>query len=300
MKFIGCVTLLTLLAALVISCVDNGDGSNGDIGDSGDSGSENDVLADSKTHTDSDSMSTLLATDSQSDDDTSAAIMAAFFTSGCLSDHSNSFPALLTGIEAEDYAGLNCILWTVTDDGVMMDLLNQSAGCGIGFEGTASLSDDTLILELQNPGCVTSNCGNCLYNWSFNVALGATRPATIAVTRDICPDDDYPATEHARVPFMPEHGANGIQCIYPSIDPGNLSNAACGALHQPCRPIAGDTDISDINDFCATGHTPCNDGLVCVDTFTYPQYRCVAACNIDADCPLPAILSCQDGRCLLK
>jgi hypothetical protein len=209
-------------------------------------------------------------------------------------------PALYTMEQSEPYQGLQCVSWELDETGTFsVDLINFNGACGAQYVGDYRNGDaGELNLMVNNPGCMIANCGYCVYDWSFEVEEVAATNLTINVLENACPEEkDYNVDTYTFEISEAELATGaGIACEYRDI--GIFESPTCGTLHQPCNLLASDTGAND--DICGVADTRCDAGYICVETEAMKQPTCVAECTEDEDCPLQPLLTCDNGRCLLK
>lgn len=199
---------------------------------------------------------------------------------------------------SDDLNGFNCISWKTTEEKLQVDFINFPANCG-GFDtATSRMEENELVFTVQNSYCQEASCGSCNYDWSLSGELPPSTDFDIRVETEICPGGTHE-------PDMYDFSASvtnatvdsGLQCQYQSY-PFGIS-FACGALNSPCNAPEG-ASMKDLQNFeCDPSPTQCAENLECVRTEEMPTSLCVATCSEDGDCPLPHILSCNEGHCLL-
>ena len=206
------------------------------------------------------------------------------------------------GISAEKHpelAGLQCMVWR-TDTAnrrLLVDLVNFHEGCGVEWEGDVEVASDGITLKLINPGCAQASCGWCIYDWSFDVETAAAEsdlPVTITV--DDCPDKaGVNTTLHAEIPAASESGRS---CRYANFYALEDQAATLGGLGTAFMPCSG----AEMNGGGDASSWSCGEGLVCTDVTgrEYPSPICLPSCEVDADCPLPELLTCDAaGACVI-
>ena len=211
--------------------------------------------------------------------------VATFQATGCV-DASSSLPPWLTGLDREEYAGLQCIAWEANSDRLLLDLANFEEDKGFPnpednlWLGEAAQRDDgTLRLRVEWDFDYQNTGGGCLEDFSFAIddvdvkgtlALEiATRPCT-----GTCPWTEYALT--LPVGSTP----SGIACRYANQMSATPPEDSLGSLHRP--PVDGE----------------CNDGLAVLET-PFGDV-CAQQCSGDGvECPLPDLLTCKDSLCVI-
>jgi hypothetical protein len=192
---------------------------------------------------------------------------------------------LFTGRDAAAYVGLQCIAWSKRGSDLVLDLINFPEGCGFGgneartlWKGSVSQESDAgLVLgvtwDFQDP----SACGECLHDFSFDLSHAPEQAALpVAVeTRSCTACDARKVSASLPVQERPQ----GILCQH-FVD-GPLNELAPGGLHALAREGECDSDL------VAHG----------VDGAEEPL--CLAACGKGLECPLPEVLTCSAGACVL-
>ncbi len=191
------------------------------------------------------------------------------------------------------YEGLQCIRWDVETSRI--DLINFSASCGIDWEPKAVVDDSGVTLSLVNPDCGRAEC-SCFYDWSF-VITEFPKLSSITTTVKEIHCDAAGGTRGFSAELPIGENSSGILCRQADEEP--LYNHAIlsgleGTLHMLCR--------SDVDDTLPD----CDDGLICEEVKECSSLNpscfnlCMAECSDDSDCPLPEVLSCQEGLCKLS
>lgn len=222
-----------------------------------------------------------------SDDDESSAgggTLVGFTGSKCKKESGGS---ALTAAEA--HAGLECVRWKPSGEGLQIDLSNFEGACGASWQGVAKQSEKGLELRATNPSCLLAACGSCMYDWSFQVKVDTTSDLALDLVTDPCPGQQTPETESLTLPLS--KSAEGELCHYASY--GGLSWQAgalgqCGQAFMPCQKAGGMCD--------GTG-APCQAGLECAPGASATEEVCHPTCTTDTDCALSGILSCKAGLC---
>jgi hypothetical protein len=218
-------------------------------------------------------------------------VLNQFEAGACKTVPETSGSLLPTGHQTSDLNGLMCVAWSLEGDGHLhVNLVNHSAMCLFsgqpGWEGDAVFRDGDLELLVFNEIEGANLCGNCLYNWMFDLdALDLEGDLDLVVSVKNYQGADTQEIERAMIPLS--ESTEGIRCRYVAPFPLGWDPSHDGGLHLPCR-VDG------------TG-TPCDDGLACEDVpSSYgAEERCLQPCSADDDCPLDGLLSCQAGICLL-
>lgn len=196
---------------------------------------------------------------------------------------------------APEYDGLFCIAWERTSgDTLRVTLHNFHQTCGVDWKGNARVgSDGTVDLDLVNSGCRVALCGWCIYDAAFEIR-GVHGEADTSIRISVVDDAgasckngvDGRGTSQYAVTLPTKGTPDGIVCR-PALSFAVFEQVAalgtCGTPMSPC----GDN-------LCTT----CNSGLACAPLVT-DDSRCLTPCTADVDCPIPDVLSCQDGFCRL-
>lgn len=214
--------------------------------------------------------------------------LASFESSTCKSGHGAQ---VTFRASAEDYEGLQCIVWEPVEDYLRIDLFNFSGGCSVPWEGDARVTPDTADLRLIDPQEGGALCGSCLYDWSFELeGLDQSGDVTVRVFRDWEPGD---GPDDAITVVLPlGEVTSGALCGYADgwlINQYAWNHERCGQEMMPC-------EVLDENDYCVCGTcedpaVPCAEGLQC----DLERTLCHAPCELDGDCGPGR--SCQDGLC---
>ena len=198
--------------------------------------------------------------------------------------------AAVRTLEAGLYDGLHCIAWERLGGGALqIDVLNYSAGCHIEWEaGDIALEGDQLTLTARNAACAQAGCGNCIYDFAFEVGgVDDSRPLELTFQEDTCHDIELAA--ELTLPI--DEKSSGIVCRQARFYDG--LNLLCGTAHTPpCTDMDGPFT-------CAEGR--CSDAsLTCVEGPAGAHRDvCLQTCEVDEDCSLE-VDSCQDGLCRLR
>jgi len=172
--------------------------------------------------------------------------------------------------------GLSCLEWQRSDDALRVQLVNFQNGCGAEWEGQATRADDRVTLALRNRKCGLAACGNCLYDTASVIDLP---PAQGDVTLELSLDATCDGNARLREWQLPlTEAPRGISCEF--------------AAPQGLGSIRGAAFL-----WCTEGDNSCDAGLTCLpegERFA----RCLPACSVDADCPLPGGTRCEAGHCV--
>jgi len=216
---------------------------------------------------------------------------SSFSTSACKKDEKISLSrAHVRGLKViqdeSGLAGLRCVAWQRLANALKVDLYNFDGACGSKWTGDAAvLSDGTLALDIRDPSCAFTACGECLYDWSFDlntsVASGVRVPATITV--DPC-ERLVPGSTLTEVIGDEDQG---IHCMFADFSALNLQAGATGTRGTSGMPCAGAAES-------------CSEGLICDSSAAANQPRCLVSCANDVDCPRTDVWSCQSGLCRPK
>lgn len=209
-----------------------------------------------------------------------------------------SQPVVSTDYSAET-AGLKCFAWEVLESGqVKVDLINFESACGPKFVGDAKIdSNGVLQLSVSNPGCMLADCGECIYDWSYEVAtLDTSKPLPVRLGIDVCPGSDAIRYIEATLPVDTQ--SSGILCNYAdygAIGWQAMGLSQCGTVGMPCVNTM----------MCSRGGNSaaaasCEGDLVCADNGNAEERICAKACSGDADCGSLGVLSCSGGLCRPK
>lgn len=191
--------------------------------------------------------------------------------------------ALLTGREASDYAGLECVAWDLRSDAAL-DLINRAAACATGFgeetlwtPAVKQLSPDRIEYDVQWNFSDPNACGGCLYDFSVKLR-------------------DVELGEHVRIDVATRSCTKGCDWSRDSVRTGDEASGI------RCRYIENET--GDSSDWGKVGIHPRNDGSC--DSELIPvegedgETRCLPSCEEDSDCPATDVQSCIDGACQLR
>jgi len=196
--------------------------------------------------------------------------------------------AAAQAVDPSAYDGLYCYAWeTLADGGLSIDVINFSGGCGVTWKlGASRVEGSHIDLGVANPSCEIARCGNCLYDFTFEIeGVDPSQPAEAQLHRYDCHGGGN--FEPAPKVILPlDARPEGMLCRPRSYE------LACGRAHlRPCDESTGG-DLGDCEDGCG-------EGLACVDSEERDGDRCYTACEVDGDCPLE-VESCQDGACRLR
>jgi len=261
-----------------------------------DNGSQNGkdaAAADADGDSDADGDADLDA-DTDGDGDNDADALAGFNGSACKS-HSvkgsgRSTVALAPGNAELD--GLQCISWTSQGNGsFLFDLVNFPGACGAEWSGKATTAPGVLDLLIENPDCLLADCGICTYDWSFDLkGISTSGALTLNITVDECPGHMDPKKE--TVTIAADRLSKGILCRYLGFD-ALAWISRCGGMNLLCN--------NSQYGMCSGQGPECDAGLTCSDKAGTEKPICLEPCGADAGtCPLPDLLTCQNGFCLLK
>jgi hypothetical protein len=212
--------------------------------------------------------------------------LATFQSTGCV-DTSASLPELLTGLDRDQYAGLQCIAWDATDgERLVLDLINFVEDAGFPnpedslWRGEAVRRNNGALgltvewdFEYQNAG------GSCLQDFSFAIdGLRAEGALELEITTRSCSGTCPWKAYSVELPLGTK--ASGIVCRYADQLAARIPDDLLGSLHR--RP-AGET---------------CDNGLVVVKL---PDWDvCVAECSENGSvCPLADLLTCKESACMI-
>ncbi|HET7538780.1 MAG TPA: hypothetical protein VFK05_02880 [Polyangiaceae bacterium] len=189
------------------------------------------------------------------------------------------------------YDGLQCISWQKLEGGaVRFDLGNFHEGCGVDWQGSASITaDGKVALNAINAECAVARCGWCMYDWGFDVrGVPEGKDATLQVTvvddaGEHCPN----ATAPYEITLPTSSAAQGLLCrpaFRSAVEWQANALGTNGGLNMPCDPATASS---------------CSAELSCGPLASTDDLRCLARCSADSDCPLPEVLSCIEGTCRL-
>jgi hypothetical protein len=237
--------------------------------------------------------------------DAGSSALVAFTPGACKKEAASALTSTLvralgTGVESADYEGLQCVAWSLDGQG-KFDLLNFDSACGADWIGAASFDESGgVVLTVNNPSCAVAGCGSCIFDFSFTVdRVKAEGDVAVAIDVIVCDKPGETSNNASYSLTIPAAKTpDGIVCRYAdwsALQWQAFTLGTAGQLHMPCVDPA---------DYPGDGEPPppCDDGLVC--TKMQPgAYRdaatCLAACETDADCPLPDLVACLDGACRL-
>lgn len=196
---------------------------------------------------------------------------------------------LLTGREASDYAGLECVAWDFGSD-VALDLIHRFAGCG--FDGhdvdearmlwtpaVKQISANQIEYDVQWNFSDQSACGGCLHDFSVRLR------------------DRLELGERVRIEVA-TRSCNQKSCTWDR-DSVRVGDESVGIR---CRYVGNNS--GDSHEWGMVGLRPRNDGscdatLVVVGD-SEEDIRCLPSCEEDSDCPATDVQSCIDGACQLR
>jgi hypothetical protein len=188
---------------------------------------------------------------------------------------------------ASDAEGLQCVEWEAQDDGVLrLRLLNFPEPCGKQYYGRVQRSaQGELEVSVYKDSCDVYRCGNCVYDFDFQLAHVATDEALrLRLGSATCASQ--PATFDEELTLPVDDEPSGIRCRpllgFP-LQQYASARASCGERNMPC----GDCVSAD--------STACAAGTTCRELESGDS-RCLTSCTTDDDC-LPGLTSCVDGSC---
>jgi hypothetical protein len=193
--------------------------------------------------------------------------------------------ALTLGSEVD---GLSCVEWERPASGKLtVRLLNFSDGCAKEYLGRADKAPDgALELAVYTDSCSALKCGDCLYDFEFRLAgVAKDAPLALRLGRAQCESEATTFDQELTLPLDEQEA--GIVCKQTqrnALEDFASNRGACGQRNMPC----GD---------CGMDQTACDAGLQCTEVGK-ADARCLAICEVDADCV--ADLSCQAGVCRAK
>jgi hypothetical protein len=232
-------------------------------------------------------------------DDSAAPALMGFSSSACKSEtaRKGSLAHLRTLKVIDDEAGLDglrCVAWErVGTNALKLDLYNFDAGCAATWNGDGAVAaDGTLALQVDNPACLPSRCGICLYDWSFDLLVNLPVDEAVAVDLTISSCAGQETASHRSVAIGPE--AKGIRCTLASYGGLNWQATAAGTCGQAGMPCVGSL-LCGTGSFASTG--TCAAGLVCDSSAAVNEPVCFVPCSTVADCPRADVYGCQAGLC---
>jgi hypothetical protein len=171
--------------------------------------------------------------------------------------------------------GLMCLEWQRSEQSLRVQIVNFGSGCGAEWEGRATRTGDRVTLLLDNRICAVAACGNCLYDTASEIELPAQSDVTLELSLD--PYCSGERKVHSwQLPLT--RAERGISCEF--------------ATAQGLGSVSKQAFL-----WCAEEDGSCDDGLTCVPG-DEPVPRCLPACNVDEDCPLPGGTRCDAGHCI--
>jgi hypothetical protein len=176
--------------------------------------------------------------------------------------------------------GLQCLQWQVVDDVLELQILNFGAGCGIVWEGRATVDGERLSIALDNPSCVVAACFSCIYDAAVAVPLAVSGDMTLEFRLGSCASAPDVQTWDLPVAQQPR----GMVCEY--ADTFGARAAAFelgmdGSAYSVCGELGAD----------------CDEGLTC-NAVGELDARCLPPCSRDSDCPLDGATRCSEGLCV--
>lgn len=229
------------------------------------------------------------------DSSKTASPLVNFIGSDC-KNHANSsaVKAALITTENEQYAGLICIRWELKrDEKMRIDLINFRGACGAEYKGSAQLTGSSAVtLSVDNPSCTIAKCGNCSYDWSFDLeGIDSQSDVQITIAENACPEKQESRKYAFKVTTAQIN--SGVVCKY-SDDSWSIHYLEAGSLHALCEGASGSTVSTD------TGVRSCKGDLVCAEKGSIGP-TCFQPCTADGDCPQQdGLYSCKEGLCLLR
>ena len=213
--------------------------------------------------------------------DSSSAPQGSFVSSACKESSTAKNPGLLVIDSETGLEGLCCVAWErIGSDEIKLDLYNFDGACGASWTGNGALaSDGSLSLHIDKPSCQLTQCGVCLYDWSFDlhVLLPTAQEVPIVVAVDAC--DGQQATVYRQAVIGAEQ--QGIRCTqadYAAL----IVHGVRGEVGMPCGGGSAET---------------CTAGLLCDSELTASDLLCFVPCTTAGDCPRSDIYACQAGLC---
>ncbi len=219
--------------------------------------------------------------------------LSAFDGSPCKKESTVRSGSVQQALSADDvYAGLQCVRWAPVDGGFRVVLLNFEGACGAEWTGQVGANDGAVALRLVNPLCLVAACGWCIYDWTFDVRMGASPGGNaFDIVVDTCPGTQQPESESVVLPLDTQ--PTGELCRYANANALGWQAMAldtCGAAYMPCREEPG---------MCGTsaGAAPCDADLVCADGADAAAHVCQSACAADSDCTPKGVMKCEASVC---
>jgi hypothetical protein len=195
-------------------------------------------------------------------------------------------------------SGLKCFAWERTDENrLKIDLYNFEAACGAEWTANAVVDPNTgLNLTVSNPECLIARCGQCLYDWSFDVSgIDSKEALSIHLAIDTCPGKQDLKTYSTQLPI--HERSSGILCNYAEYNALGMQSAAlgeCGTLGMPCQGTAKCSDTP------ASTEMTCQNDLVCTTNGNKNELICAKSCHEDKNCGTLGVQTCSDGLCRPK
>jgi hypothetical protein len=218
--------------------------------------------------------------------DNPASLLRAFDSSECKTREAGDGAQGLT--LASEVEGLMCVEWERQEAGSLtVRLLNFSQACANEYLGRAAHgTDGTLELAVYADSCTGLKCGDCLFDFTYELAgIAADVALPVRLGHARCESEPTTYTHELTLPLDEED--SGIVCKLveqSALEHYAQGSASCGSLNMPC----GD---------CVTDEATCEAGLTCAEVAA-GDARCLARCQSDADCP--ADLACQNDVCIAK